>query len=296
MKKDQTYKGVLVPRLIELGQEIEENPDDSIQYQHGLFCRLSLPRSKTDERTYERQYNGNAIEIHAGKLWDGRKFVQQPLPYGVHPRLVLAHINTEAVQKRTRFIDLEGSAARFMERIGIRTNGTDFVTFKKQMKAVAAADFIMGYTNASGSPITLKASPIKSFAGWATNEDGQRALWPAEMELSEDYFRDLLDHAVPLDARALAALKHSALAIDAYSFLAVRLHSLSKPTRISYRHFHEQFGQEYKSLKNFSQDWKKAIATAKFVYPMANIVPAKGGLILQPSPPPITGQTPKLVK
>jgi Plasmid encoded RepA protein len=296
MSKRESYKGVLIPRLIEAGQEIDDNPDDVISYQHGLFCQLSLPRSKADGLTCERHYRGASVKIRAGELWNGREWVQQPLPYGVHPRLILAHINTEAVQRRTRFIDLEGSAARFMERIGVRSFGRDFYTFRQQMKAIAAAQFLMGYTDIHGRDTTLQTQPVKRFAGWTTTQDGQGALWPAEMELSQDYYDDLLKHAVPLDARAMIALKHSALAIDAYSFLAKRLHTLTRPTRIAYAHFHEQFGQEYKSLKDFSREWKKAVATAKFVYPMAKITPTKGGLILEPSPPPITGQPPKLVK
>jgi hypothetical protein len=292
----KNYKGVLIPRLIDAGQAIEDRPEDIVQYQHGLFCQLSLPRSKTDALTFERHYSGAAIEISAGKLWDGRKYVQQPLPHGAHPRLILAHIHTEAVQRRTRFIDLEGSAARFMERIGVRSFGSDFYTFKKQMKAVAAAQFLMGYTDTHGRPTTLRTVPVKRFAGWTTTDEQQGSLWPAEMELSQDYYDDLLRHAVPLDARAMIALKHSALAIDAYSFLAKRLHTLVRPTRIAYKHFHDQFGQEYKEVRVFARKWKLAVATAKFVYPMAKITPTKGGLILEPSPPPITGQSPKLVK
>ena len=290
------FKGVLVPRLIEAGQEIDDTPEDIIQYQHGLFCQLSLPRSKTDSLTFERNYNGAAVKIRAGELWDGKQYVQQSLPYGAHPRLILAHIHTEAVQRRTRFIDLEGSAARFMQRIGVRSQGHDFYTFKKQMKAIAAAEFVMGYTNSQGSPTTLRAHPVKSFSGWTTTDEGQGVLWPAEMELSKDYYDDLLLHAVPLDARAMIALKHSALAIDAYSFLAKRMHTLRRPVRIAFKHFHDQFGQEYKTVKDFSREWRKAIATAKFVYPMAKITPTKGGLILEPSPPPISGATPKLIK
>ncbi len=295
MRKDQKYKGILVPRLVQAAQAIEDNPDECIQYQHGLFCQLSLPRSKTEALTYERRYYGASVEISAGKLWDGRQHVQQPLPYGAFPRLILAHIHTEAVQRRNRLIDLEGSAARFMERVGVRSYGTDFYTFKQQMKAVAAAQFSMGYTDTDGQPTTLRTMPVKRFTGWTTTEAGQGVLWPAQLELSQDYYDDLLCHSVPLDARALINLKHSALAIDAYSFLAKRLHILTKPTRIAYKHFHEQFGQEYKNIKDFSKDWKRAIAMAKFVYPMANIVPTKGGLILEPSPPPVTGQAPKLV-
>ncbi len=296
MSGKHKLKGVLIPRLIDAGQEIDDNPDDAIQYQHGLFCQLSLPRSKTDALTYERRYNGAAVEISAGKLWNGTKNVQQPLPYGVFPRLILAHINTEAVQKRTRIIDLEGSKARFMERIGVRSYGRDFYTFNKQANALAAASFQMGYTTADNRAVTAWHKPISRFEAWTTTDDGQSVLWPAELELSRDYYDDLVRHAVPLDARAMIALKHSALAIDAYSFLAKRLHILTRPTRIAYAHFHEQFGQEYKEVRVFARKWKAAIATAKFVYPMAKITPTKGGLILEPSPPPIAGQPPKLVK
>jgi hypothetical protein len=296
MTKKKEYKGNLIPRLIHAGQEIDENPDDVIQYQHALFCQLSLPRSNTDTLTFERHYHKGCIKIRAGELWDGRKYVQQPLPYGAQPRLILAHINTEAVQRRTRLIDLEGSIARFMERIGIERGGRQFTTFKKQMKALAAADFVMGYTNADNQAETKWQKPIDSFKAWTTTQDGQGVLWPAELTLSHDYYEDLLRHAVPLDARAVIALKHSALALDAYFFLARRFYGLTRPTRIAYKHFHEQFGQEYKSVKDFTREWKKAIATAKFIYPMARITPTNGGLILEPSPPPITGQPPKLVK
>jgi hypothetical protein len=292
----KNYKGVLIPRLIEAGQQIEENPEDAIQYQHGLFCQLSLPRSKTDALRYERSYRRASVIIKAGELWNGREFVQQTLPYGAMPRLILAHINTEAVQRRTRFIDLEGSAARFMEKIGVRNNGTDFHTFKRQMKAVSAAEFVLGYTDELGRAATMAARAVKTFKGWTTTDERQGHLWPAELELSADYYDDLLRHAVPFDARAAAALKHSAMALDAYFFLSKRLYTLERPVRVAYAHFHEQFGQEYKSVKDFSREWRKAIVTAKFVYPMADIKPTKGGWILSPSPPPISGEKPRSVE
>ncbi len=40
------------------------------------------------------------------------------------------------------------------------------------------------------------------------------------LELSREYFETLVEHAVPLDYRALAALGHSALALDVYTWLA----------------------------------------------------------------------------
>ena len=183
-----------------------------------------------------------------------------------------------------------------MEKIGARSNGNDFVNFKKQMKAVAAADFTMGYTNKAGQAETLWAKPVSKFSAWTVPEGGQLCIWPAEIELSGDYYNDLLKHAVPHDARALISLKHSALALDAYFYLTKRLRTLTRPTRVAYAHFHEQFGQEYASIKDFSRDWKRAVKTAMIVYPMAKVTEVRGGLMLEPSAPPVSGQAPKLIK
>src|SRR4051812_43702144 len=43
------------------------------------------------------------------------------------------------------------------------------------------------------------------------------------VRLDADYFDSLTKHAVPLDSRAVAALAHSALDLDVYTWLAQRL-------------------------------------------------------------------------
>lgn len=56
------------------------------------------------------------------------------------------------------------------------------------------------------------------------------------IELTADFNGSLVEYAVPLDARALSALKHSALALDVYSWLAHRLHRVKSAngTRLSW--------------------------------------------------------------
>jgi hypothetical protein len=49
------------------------------------------------------------------------------------------------------------------------------------------------------------------------------------LELSQEFFDTLAVHAVPLDHRALGALKHSALSLDLYTWLAHRLCRVRKP-------------------------------------------------------------------
>lgn len=88
----------------------------------------------------------------------------------------------------------------------------------------------------------------------------------------------------------MRALAHSALAIDAYSFFARRLHVLKKPVRITWRQFQAQFGQEYRgedAVRNFKKEWIPACRAALTVYPSARIEQVSGGLLLHPSPPPV---------
>ncbi|MCZ0212089.1 replication protein RepA, partial [Streptomyces sp. UMAF16] len=61
---------------------------------------------------------------------------------------------------------------------------------------------------------TYNGQPVEQVDAWVSNrETGQRALWPGVVVLSDHYFRELVDNAVPLDNRALHALKGSALAL-----------------------------------------------------------------------------------
>jgi Plasmid encoded RepA protein len=52
-------------------------------------------------------------------------------------------------------------------------------------------------------------------------------MWPSTIQLSHDYFVSLQEHAVPLNEADLAALAHSAMALDLYAWLAQRLHRVT---------------------------------------------------------------------
>ena len=65
---------------------------------------------------------------------------------------------------------------------------------------------------------------MKRFELW-THDDGagQRSIWPGVVELRGDYYNDLIQHGVPYDPRAYAALAHSALSQGVYLMLCYRL-------------------------------------------------------------------------
>ncbi len=265
---------------------------DAIEYQHSLLCSLTLPRSNQLGREYVREYQGRSLILEAGSLFDGNKWILQPLPYGPKARLAFMHICSEAVKARSRFLEIEQSARAFMDRIGIGDDGRSYSAFRKQMNALAACSLRFGYTNPDGKAVTLKTQPIEQFEVWgAGNEDGQPALWDSCLTLSEKFYQDLVKHAVPLSASALRGLSNSALALDYYGLFAYRLHALEKPLFLSWRQLKDQIGQEYANPKDFKKESLTAIKAVLSVYPSAKVEQATGGFMLKPSPPPITRQS-----
>lgn len=277
---------LLQRRIIESAAEIRQDEAPDIEYQHGILCQVALPRKKTEGRIFERSFKNASIQVVAGALWDGQKWVDQPLPYGPKPRLALIHINSEAVRTQSPHIEIGKSCAEFLRRIGLSDqDGRTYNLFKRQMMALAATRLNLGFT-VDGKAVTIDAKPIKEFKAWIT-DDRQLSLWPGELTLSQDYFDSLLAHAVPLDPRALGALSHSALALDLYAFLARRLHELEKAVKVPFVSLKDQFGQEYVNPKDFKKEFLSAMNQVLAVYPDAKVKQVTGGVVLAPSHPPI---------
>lgn len=276
---------------------------EDMAFMHSIMCQVGLPRSKVggknaegkwvDAIEFERQCGGAALSVAAGKLWDGKQFVQQPIPYGALPRLMLAWMNTFAVRHKTPEIPVGNSAAEFLRVLGKDTSGGKkggYTVFRRQIQALSACRMTLGF-NAGGKAYTYDGKPIKQFEAWLNTHDKQATLWPGVVTFSEDYFRTLISHAVPLDVRALSALKGSALAMDAYTMLADRLHRITgRPVLLYWANLRDQFGQEYQGKepdKNFKKKFLPALRDALAVYPQAKVKKVTGGLLLMSSPPPI---------
>lgn len=282
-------------KLINIAAEIAtDRPDDEDRaFMHSILCQVGLPRSKVDGISFERNSGGAGLLVEAGKLWDGKQFVQQPLPYGTTPRLMLAWMNTYAVRFNSPEIPVGDSASEFLRMLGKPTTGGprgSFGMFKKQVQALSACRMTLGF-NAGGRAHTYEGKPIKHFDAWIAGNDDQRPLWPGTVTFSQDYFETLKSHAVPIDLRAFMALKGSALAMDVYAWLAQRLHRIEgRPLVLHWASLRDQFGQEYQG-KNADKDFKTkfliALRDVLAVYPQAKVKQVTGGVMMMASPPPI---------
>lgn len=294
-----TPRDTIAPTLLDAASTIGSEPPSGseIAYLHAILCQVGLPRGPkavAGLQVFERMCGGAALRVTAGALWDGQQLVQQPIPYGANPRLVLAWLNTQAVRSRSPIIPVGDSAAEFLRMLGKESTGGkngSLTSFKKQIQALAACHMTLGF-NAAGRAYTYNGQPVKQFEAWIQPRDEhQRPLWPGVVTFSDDYYKSLIEHAVPQDVRAMYALKGSALAMDIYAMLAERLHRISgRPITLHWKSLREQFGQEYIGIeadKDFKKAFLPALKKVLAVYPKAKVEQVTGGLLLFPSPPPI---------
>lgn len=282
----------IVRRILGAAEVIGQEPPDQIDFLHAVLCQVGMPRKATPGRIFERTSGNASMVLEAGRLYSRGKWIEQPLPYGTRPRLVMVHVSGEAVRQKTREIDVGESVREFLIRLGIDTNGGPrggYTMFKKQMQALAASRLTLGMS-INERDITINTQPISRFEAWLQNDGkGQTSMWPGIMQLSQEFYDTLVEHAVPLDHTALGALKHSALDLDIYTWLAHRLCRVSKPggVKVSWMNMKEQFGQEYKDSKSFKKEFRQSLSQVRAVYQDARIEEVPGGLLLKPSHPPI---------
>ena len=284
-------------RLIEAADEIAMGEELSPTYQHTVLCQTSLPYRSTRARVLERTNGRTKLRVEAGTAYSEREdaWVELPLPFGPKARLVLIHLNTAAIITQSNVIDVGDSMSAYFSRVlsprrgeSRELNGREIRGMKAQLSALAAADMriaVGGSFQKQG-----RATIISQFDLWFPKAPNQRILWPSTVTLSLDYYQSLVNHAVPLDPRAVAALSHSAMGLDIYAWLSQRLCRIPTNTEaiVPWVSLQEQFGTNYRSIRKFRQVFLRTFRSVLTQYPKAQSRPSSKGLHLKLSPPPIS--------
>jgi hypothetical protein len=286
-------------RSIDTGVAIAMDPPDQIAYQHTVLCQTSMPYRNPGQniRVWDREQGAVSLRINAGdaKNPNTGEWVELGLPFGPKPRLILAYLNAEALKTGSSVIEMDDSLTSFVRRIQNMSgkaksgpNGHEIRAFKDHLGRLAASIIRMAISR-EGHAFQVDSKVVTAFDLWFPKNENQRVLWPSTIQLSQDYFNSLQNHAVPLDERALGGLSHSAMALDIYAWLAQRLHRIpsGRPQFITWTAMKDQFGQGYKELKFFRRTFRKSLAQVLFQYPAAKLVEDGTGLTLRNSPPPV---------
>ena len=141
-------------RSIKTSVDIAMEPPEEIAFQHTVLCQTSLPYRNPGNSVlrWEREQGAVSLLVNAGeaKNPDTGEWVQLGLPFGPKPRLILSHLNAEALKQGSPLIEVEETMTGFVRRIQnplkkpkSGPNGYEIRSFKDHLGRLAASTIRM---------------------------------------------------------------------------------------------------------------------------------------------------------
>ena len=263
----------------------EADPD--LGFMARLMALCSLPRTNPgNQKEYIRCNGPYTLGMTAG--------LNNKLPFGNYPRLLLAWVCTEAVQTQSRVLILGSSLSEFMRTLGVySSDGKAYTRLRNQMDRLFNAHVSLIYEDKRGKATVNSLIARRTEFWWNHKRPDESTLWESKIELSEDFFNEIICRPIPIDINTLTALKRSSLGLDLYLWLVYRTFPLRAPLRISWRQVYRQFGvdparaSDRVTVRNFQRKVLRELKKIKLAWPGLNYSTAPGILILHPSTPTI---------
>jgi Plasmid encoded RepA protein len=173
------------------------------------------------------------------------------VPYGSRARLIMLYLQSEALRTRRREIELGSSLEGWMKRLGISPGGKSRKEVREQAERISRCR--LTFQMQRNGRVALVNQNILDTAMFVeeAGDERQGSLFLDIARLSEGFFEQLTKHPVPVEESAIRQLNNNSMALDVYCWLAYRLHSLSKPTPISWTAIRQQFGAGFRKTSHF---------------------------------------------
>jgi hypothetical protein len=281
----------LIEAAVEIGQD--QPGDQDAAYMARELVQCTLPHKNPGNVEVWTRTNGNlTLAMQPGYDIQGRK--SYGYPYGTIPRLLLFWITTEAVRTQNPRLELGNSLSEFMHELGLnpytgRGKRGDATRLREQMERLFQARISFHRHMETGSRqghawLNMEVAP-RGELWWDMRSPDQTALWGSWIKLGDDFFRAITAAPVPVDIRALRALKRSPLALDLYAWLtheAYRAHKSGKGRFVAWPLLMEQLGTDYSSPKDFGKKARAALNKVQLVYPLLKLGSLRAGVRIEP--------------
>lgn len=279
-----------INRLVEASVAIQREIWGETSFNHSLLCQVNLPYRNLgdDVRDYTRTSGGVSLRLEAGAIPSADGWKPVGLPYGPRARLLMLHLCSLAIKQQSPTVEVEQSFTSFCRALGIATNGRNLRTIRDQIDRMSAVS--MRLAMLQKDELSVFQGPVFDGMRLMLPENpNQKPLWTSQVRFSPPFYESLKNHAVPLDLKAIQAIRHSARAIDIYCWLASRLWRIpeGKTVKVRWTSLKWQFGQPEQSLKSFKKAFQEAFIQARVVYPRARAEFVYQGVSLERSPPAI---------
>jgi hypothetical protein len=175
-----------------------------------------------------------------------------------------------------------------MKQLGMLPTGGrwgSITRLKDQVKRLFSASICCSYDNQNRSSGIHYAVAEKWDLWWDVKQPYQAALFDSTVTLGEAFFKEIINHPVPVDIRALKSLSKSPMALDIYIWMTYRMSYLTKPITIPWDKLQLQFGSDYTRTRDFKRYFLSQLKAVSIVYPDANVQGEEYGLLLAHSLP-----------
>lgn len=242
------------------------------------MVQATLPHRKVEGNEFERRNGNFTLTLQAPS--------KIGLPYGSVPRLLLAWVTTEAVKTQSRELELGDSMSAFMGELGLTPTGgsTGSITrLKNQTRRLFSSTVSATYQDSEKIADLGYRLADRSLLWWHSKDPEQAGLWKSTVTLSEQFFNEVVDRPVPVDMRAIRALKQSPMALDVYTWLTYRVSYLKRPVVIPWGALALQFGSDYSRLRDFKAALLTELRKVLLVYGRVQVEALEDGLMVKPS-------------
>jgi hypothetical protein len=275
-------------RYVDLAATILSDEQGELGYLYSGFAMTALPhrRLPDDSEAWQRQNGRFSLMVEPGFIpgGDGRPS-RQGVPYGSRARLILLYLQTEAIRTGTPIVRLGNTMHDWLERLGVKSGGSSYNAIRDQSRRLSACRLTVSWSTEDGRSGFERANIVNAMMFAPTSDTRQGSLWDETARLSPEFFQSLCDHPLPVSEAAIRAIQNSSAVMDIYVWLCYRLRSVGKPTMVPWPALHQQFGPEYKQIRQFRAKFLPALKEALAVYPDARVEVDSTGLKLLPSRP-----------
>lgn len=225
----------------------------ALGYMARALVQATMPHKKVEGNEFTRKNGAFTLSILAPSTIG--------LPYGSIPRLLIAWLTTEAVLSKERTLCLGNTLSSFMRELGLVPTGGRWGTItrlREQTRRLFTSSISCFYeTDTSEIERGFRVADAHDL-WWRPKSPNQSTLFESTVTLSEAFFNEIINFPVPIDLRALKALKRSPLALDIYCWLTYRMSYLKQNSSIPWEALQMQFGSDYASTEQGKRDFKRA--------------------------------------
>lgn len=267
-EREHVYMPVALAHVFFPRRDEKLGPAESWKHTSGNFSLRIKQISVEDPRTGEDKFLG--------------------VPFGAQSRLLLGLINKLALKQGSNKIDIEADTlAEFMRTAGFSAGGNQLKQARNQIARLSSSIISVSYRETDGSSLQSNMPIVKGFDLFPRSQADQQLLWKRHINLSLDYWEELQKHPLPLALEHMLILKGNVRAIDFYTFLAYRLHSLRQPLFLSWAIMKDIFGKEIVRMDHFKEKMREVAKLMKVTYKEAKFSYDGQGWTFQNSPAPI---------